>query len=79
MHPDSETYTAAEIAARLRVTERTVLRHAAAGTLGFPCVRVGRCVRFPRAAADAILGTLNLPGERGLTVSRAGVEVQVRG
>ena len=82
-NPESEnaTYTAAEVAARFGVAEGTILRNAAAGTLPFPAVRIGRRVRFPRAGVDAALGVLMLPAESGrgpVRAVRGGAVVELR-
>ena len=89
-NPEPETYTAAEVAAKFSVAERTILKNAAAGLLPFKMLRIGRVVRFAVRDVNAALGVLNVGGEtaadafgrgvaRGLTINRAGKPVQVRG
>jgi excisionase family DNA binding protein len=53
---DKDVLTIAEVAERLRVSPRTVCRQIASGALC--AVRIGRSVRVPRLAVEALLGVL---------------------
>ena len=68
---DAEFLSAAEVAARLGLSLRTVRRRIADGTL--PSVRIGRAVRVPAGALEAPRGVLQTSADSAEAAARDSV------
>jgi excisionase family DNA binding protein len=76
---ESDTMSAAEVAARFSVTPRTLLKYADAGQLPFRAIKFGRVSRFSRLDVEAALGMGRRIEEPGpMRAVRGGAVVEVR-